>query len=111
MNNILLLSEFNKLTAENFGTKLNQADLLNKTGFYNKPASFNKRITSNNTKYLEVQKKLNTPITKNYKFFLGRTYFTSNDGSQDTFVYQPTVNHLELKKHKVADYVLSWKSK
>ena len=36
-------------------------------------------------------------------------YFTSNDGSQDTFVYQLTLDLLELKKDKGTDYVLSWK--
>ena len=36
--------------------------------------------------------------------------FTSNDGSQNTFVYQPTLDTLELKKDKGTDYVLSWKS-
>ena len=34
--------------------------------------------------------------------------FTSNDESQDTFFYQPT---LELKKDKGTDYILSSKSK
>ena len=42
-------------------------------------------ITSSKTKYLEGQKKLNILITKD-SFFLGRIYFTSNDGSQNTFV-------------------------
>ena len=28
-----------------------------------------------------------------------------------TFVYQPTLDALELKKDKGTDYVLSWKSK
>ena len=31
-------------------------------------------------------------------------YFTSNNGSQNTFIYQPTI---ELKKSKDTDYVLS----
>ena len=66
---------------------------------------------SNKTKHLEVQKKLNGLITKDYNFFLGRIYFTSNDGSQNTLVYQPTLDILELKKDKGTDYVLSWKSK
>ena len=35
-------------------------------------------------------------------------YFTSNNGSQNTFIYQPTI---ELKKSKDTDYVLSWKLK
>ena len=73
--------------------------------------SFNRKITSKKTKYLEVQKKLNSLITNDYNFFLGRTYFTSNDGSHNTFVYEPTFDTLELKKDKVTDYVLSWKSK
>ena len=42
---------------------------------------------------------------------LDRIYFTSNDGSQNMFVYQPTLNTLELKKDKGTDHVLSWKSK
>ena len=96
--------EFSKLTAENFAARLKQADLVNKS-------DFNKRITSNKTKHLEVQKKLNCPITKDYKFLLGIIYFTSNDGSQNTFVYQPTLDALELKQDKGFDYVLSWKSK
>ena len=44
-------------------------------------------------------------------FFLSRIYFTSNDRSQNMFIYQPTLDTLELKKDKGTDYVLSWKSK
>ena len=65
-------------------------------------ASFNK--------ILEVQKKLNSLITKDDNFFLGRIYFTSNDESQNIFVYQPTIDMLEIKKDKNIDYVLIWKS-
>ena len=83
---------------------------MTRTDFDKKLTSFNKRITSNKTKYLEVQKKLNTLIIKDYNFFLGRIYFTSNDGSQNTFVYQLTLGTLELKIYKGAGYVLSWKS-
>ena len=43
-------------------------------------------------------------------FFLERMYFTSNDGSQNTFVYQSILDTLELKKDKGTDYSLSWKS-
>ena len=67
---------------------------MNKTDFDHKLTSFNKRITSNKTKHLEVQKKLNSLITKDYHFFLSRIYFTSNDGSQNTFVYQSTLDIL-----------------
>ena len=80
-----------------------------KTDFDNKLTSFNRKITSNKTKNLEFQKTLNSLITKDYNFFLGRIYFTSNDGSQNTLVYQPT-NTLKLRKGKGVDYALSWKS-
>ena len=44
-------------------------------------------------------------------WLLLRISFTSYDRSQNTFVYQPTLDTLELKKDKGADYVLSWRSK
>ena len=93
--------EFNRLTEKNFTTRLKQANLVNKTDFDSKLTSFNKRIASNKTKHLEFQRKLNRLLTKDYNFFLDRTYFRSNDGSQNTFVYQPTLDTLELKKTKV----------
>ena len=99
--------EFIKLTAENFVARLKQANLVNKADFDSKLIVLNKRITSNKTKYLEILKKLNSLITKGYIFFLGRVYFKSNDGSQYIFVYQPTLDTLELKKHKGTNYVLS----
>ena len=58
----------------------------------------------------ELSKKIKLLSTKDYNFFLGRIYFTSNDGSQNTFAYQPTLDTLGLKKSKRIDYVLSWKS-
>ena len=101
---------FNKLTAENFVARLKQANLVSKTDFGIKLTSFNRQITSNKTKYLEVQKKLNSLITKYCNFLLGRIYFTSNDGPQKTFVYQAALDALELKKDKGTDYVVNWKS-
>ena len=95
------------LTAENFVARLKQAHLVNKADFDNKLTRFNKRITSNKTKYLEVKKKLNSLATNLYHFFLGRMYFTSNDGSQNIFIYQPTLDTLELEKHIGTNCVLS----
>ena len=90
-----------------FASRLKQANLVNKANFDNKLTSFNKRITSNKAKNLEVPKKLNTLITKDYNFFLGRICFTSNDESQNTFVYQPALYTLESKKEKGTDYILN----
>ena len=103
--------EFNKLTAESLTARLKQADLVSQTDFDKKLTSFNKGFTSNKTKQLEVQKKLNSLITKDYDFLLGRIYFISNDGSQNTFVYQPTLDTLELKKNEGTDYVHRQKPK
>ena len=100
--------EFNKLTAEHFAASLKQADLVNISYFDNKLTSF-KLITSNKTKNLKVQKRLNSLMT--IDFFLGRLYFASNAGSQTMFFYQPTLDTLELKKVKGTDYLLSWKLK
>ena len=98
------------LAADDFATRIKQVDLVNKTNFDNKETSFNGRITSNKTKHLEFQKKLDSLII-DYNFFLGRIYFTNNDRSQNTFFYQPILDISELKKDKGTDYVLSWKSK
>ena len=97
--------EFNKLTTECFAARLKQADSVNKTDFDNKQKSFNKRTTSDKTKHLEVQEKLNSLTTKDYNFSLDRIYFTSNDGSQNTFIYQPTVD-FRIKKDKRSNLFL-----
>ena len=102
--------EINKSIAENFAASLKQANLVNQTDFDNKQIRFNRQITSNKIKLLEVQMRLNRLITKNYNFFSGRICFASNDESQNTFVYQPTLDALELKKVKGTDYVISFKS-
>ena len=84
---------------------------MRKTDLDNKLMSFNRTFFSNKTKYLEIQKKLNRLTTKDYNFFLGRLYFTSNDGLQNMFVYQPTFDTLELKKGEGTDYVYTSKLK
>ena len=61
--------EFNKLTSKYFAAKLKQANFATKTDFDNKLTTFNKQITSNKTKNLEVEKKLEILITKDYNFF------------------------------------------
>ena len=94
--------EFNKSTADNFAARLKQTNLVSQTDFDNKIISFNRNITSNKTKYLEV-KKLNGLTTKEWNSFFGRMYFTSTDGSQNTFLYQPTLDELELKKKTGTD--------
>ena len=62
-------------------------------------------------KTFRSSKELNSLITKDCNIFLGRIYFTSNDGSQNTFFSQPTLDALELKRDKGTYYVICWKSK
>ena len=66
--------EFNKLTAERFAARLKQAKLVSKTDFDNRLINFNGKITSNNTKCLEVVKILNS-LTRNDSFFLRQNLF------------------------------------
>ena len=63
---------------------------MSKTDFVIKLISFSRKSTSNKTKYLEVQKKLN-PLT-------ATIYITSNDGSHNIFIHHPTPETFELKK-------------
>ena len=42
-------------------------------------------------------------------YFVGKTFFRCDD-FQNIFVYQATLDRLELKKEKGIDYVLIWKS-
>ena len=70
MLNVLLLKNLNKLSAENATVRLKKADLVSKIDFGNKLTNFNKQNSSNKTKYLEVQKKVNRLITIDYSFFL-----------------------------------------
>ena len=86
-------------------------NLVTKNEFDKKLTSFKKQTTSNKTKQLEVEKKLDSLTTKDYNFFLGRIYFTCNDVSQNMFVYQPAFNVLELKIDKSTEYINGLKSK
>ena len=75
---------------------------MSKTDLDIKLISLKRKTTSNETKHLKVKKtqQLNSLTTNknNYSFFLDRIYFTSNDGFQNTFVNQPTLDMLEIKK-------------
>ena len=66
---------------------------MSKTDFDNKLTRLNKWMTSNKAKHLEVQKKLNSLMTKYYNFFLGRIYFTSNDKSQNALFINQHLIH------------------
>ena len=58
----------------------------------------------------DLSKQIKLSSKKDYNFFLGRIYFTGDDGLQNMFVYQPTFSTLQLQKEKGIDYILSSKS-
>ena len=66
--------EFDKITTESFAASLKQANLVSKVNLDNKLISLNRKITLHKTKYLEVQKNLNSLKTKDYNIFLGRLF-------------------------------------
>ena len=80
---------------------------MNKTDFCNKLTSLNGKITSNKTKHLEVQKKLDSLRTKDYMFLSGRIYFTSTFSKHICLLTNTWYNR--IKKVKGTDYVLRWK--
>ena len=102
----------------NLASKNGIAALVKKTDFDDKLKHLNKKVTSNKTKHVLVERKLNEVFgkaellsTKDNRFLLGRIYFTSDDGSQIMFLYQPIFNKLGLKKDKNTEYIIGWKSK
>ena len=118
--------EFNKLTAEAFAARIAQAYLASKSDIANfvkkidfdvKLKDLNKKNNSKKTKHVLVENELNelTEVklfsTKDYSFFLGRIYFTSDDVSHNMFAYQPTLNVLELKIDRGTENIVGWKSK
>ena len=54
----ITISEFNKLTTENFKARLAQANLVTKTDFNTKLKKLNKKINSNKTKHFLVENEL-----------------------------------------------------
>ena len=96
---IITIQEFNKLTTENIAARLAEVNLACKNDIANlvKKADFDNKLKNLN----ELSEK---------SFLLGRMYFTSNDGFQKMFVYQPTFNTLKYKNTST-EYAISWKSK
>ena len=103
-NNYIITPEFNKLTTENFTTRIKLAnlaikgdiaDFVKKTDFDDKLKNLNKKVTSNKSQHLLVEnefKKLQDKIEKLQTFdsslFIGQSYFF-NDGAQLYLIFQP----------------------
>ena len=72
--------EFNKLTADVFDARIAEASLITKTDFDANLSSLHKKITSNKTKHLLVENKLNKLKTFDLSYFMGKSHF-EEDGT------------------------------
>ena len=74
-NKYVTAQEFNTLTAENFATRLKQAnlviDFVKKTDFYDKLKKSYKKITSNKTKHVLVENEFKKLETYDSSLFVG----------------------------------------
>ena len=67
--------ECNKLTAENFASRLAQASLITKTVFDAKLSRLNRKITSNKTKHLLIENEMKKLKTLDLSYFIRKSYF------------------------------------
>ena len=102
-----------RIKQANLASKNDFANFVKKTDFNGKLKNINKKLTSNKAWHTEDNKKLDDLAKefkhlskKVYNFFLGRIFFTCDDGSQGMFVFQPTfytikhVNNVSFRKSK-----------
>ena len=116
-NNYIITPEFNKLTTENFTTRIKLAnlaikgdiaDFVKKTDFDDKLKNLNKKVTWNKSKHLLVENELKKPRTYNLSLFIGQSYFF-NDGEQLYLKFQP--RYYTLKRLGDTEKVVPSKSK
>ena len=75
-----------------------------------KLTNFKKRINSNKAKHLITENELKQLKALDWCYFSDKNLF-GNDGFRKMFVYQPTLNKLQIKYEKTSENVVSWKSK
>ena len=88
-------SEFNKLAADVFNSRITQTKLMTKTEFDSELLNLNRKITSNKTKHLLVENKLNKLKTFDWSYFIGKSHF-DEDGTQNYLVFQPLNKYFKL---------------
>ena len=66
---------------------------MKRTNFNRKLKNINKKVTLSKTKHVEVENKLNELSSEikllPTKGYIGKIYFTSSFGFENTFAYQP----------------------
>ena len=103
--------EFNTLTADVFNVRLAQTNLITKTDFNAKLSSLNRKITSNKSKHLLVEKELKKLKTFESSYFIGKSHF-EEDGTQDYLVFYPIYRYLKrIAGVGNSNYIYYWQSK
>ena len=97
-------SQFNKLAADVFNTRLAQANLITKTDFDAKLSNLNRNITQNKSKHLLVKNELNKLKTFDSGYFIGKSHF-EEDGTQNYLVFQPMYRYFKMITY--TDYISS----
>ena len=70
-----------------------------------------KKITSNKTKHVLVEKELNKLKTFDSGYFIGKSHF-EEDGTQNYLVFQPIYRYFKVFSiTQYLEYVSEWKSK
>ena len=72
--------------------------------------SFNKKIVSNKTKDIAIEKELKKLNTFDLIYFLGKNYF-DEDGTENYYIFQPISKYLKVAYVNDINHILSWKSR
>ena len=80
--------QINKLTAENFASRLSQANLVTKTNSDTKLISLNRKINSNKTKLLLFENELEKLQTFDSSYIQRKSHF-EEDGAGNYLIFQP----------------------
>ena len=102
--------DFNKLTAHVFNARLAQANLITKIDFDSKLSNLSRKITSNKSRHLLIEDKLNKLKAFDLSYFIDKSHF-DEDGTQNYLVFQPLIRYFKVNMITNTDYVLSWKFK
>ena len=85
-----------------------QASLITKTDFDAKLSSLNKKITSNKTRHLIIEKEFDKLKAFDLSYFRGKSHF-GEDGTKKYLVFQPICRYFRLMTN--TSNILLWQSK
>ena len=102
--------EFNRLTTENFKTRLAYANLITKTNFDTELKKISERVTSNKSKHLLVENELKKLKKIDSIYFKGKSHF-QEDGAQFFLVFQSMYRYFKsIVGVGSGNYIYFWKS-